>query len=112
MGVTFKVSPFSFDLLSGQPNPVAITWPGSVGLARITLEPARKDVENRISKDGPWAWFRLLDRAAVRRTNVPDRKRVNFTVGDRLAIFDLQSSSVLNPFALPALSKFSCPKSM
>ena len=128
--VTFQITPYGLDpkaravILeidgqqvgyrqgSGQPNPVAITWPGSVGLARITLEPARKDVENRISKDGPWAWFRLLDRAAVRRTNVTDRKRVNFTVGDRLAIFDLQSSSVLNPFALPALSKFSCPKSM
>lgn len=128
--VTFQITPYGLDpkaksvrleidgqvveyeQRSGQPNPVAITWPGSVGLARITLDPARNDVENRISKDGPWAWFRLLDRAAVRRTNVSDRKRVNFTIGDRLAIFDLQSSSVLNPFALPALSKFSCPKSM
>lgn len=96
----------------GQPNPVAVTWPGGVGLARIQFEPDRKNIESTLSRDGPWGWFRLLDAAEVRRTNVSDRKRVIFNVGGRIAIFQLQSGSVLNPFALPALSKFSCPKSM
>ena len=66
---------------SGAPTPVAITWPGSVGLARITLLPKKRDAENVMSRDGPWAWFRLLDAAEVRRTNVSDRRRVNFRVG-------------------------------
>ena len=96
----------------GQPNPVAVTWPGGVGLARIQFQPDRKNIESTLSRDGPWGWFRLLDAAEVRRTNVSDRKRVIFNVGGRIAIFQLQSGSVLNPFALPALSKFSCPKSM
>jgi type VI secretion system protein ImpL len=81
-----------------------------VGLARVTFEPQATNVENVLQKDGPWAWFRLLDAAEVRRTNVSDRKRVIFNVGGRIAIFQMQSGSVLNPFALPALSKFSCPK--
>ena len=97
---------------SGQPTPVAVTWPGSVGLARITLSPKKRDNENTMSRDGPWAWFRLLDSAEVRRTNVSDRRRVNFRIGGRLALFELQSGSVINPFALPAMAKFSCPKSM
>lgn len=97
---------------SGAPTPVAVTWPGSVGLARITLLPKKRDAENVMSRDGPWAWFRLLDAAEVRRTNVSDRRRVNFRVGGRLALFELQSGSVINPFALPAMAKFSCPKSM
>jgi len=97
---------------SGQPTPVAVTWPGSVGLARITLSPRKRDAENTMSRDGPWAWFRLLDAAEVRRTNVSDRRRVNFRVGGRLALFELQSGSVINPFALPAMGKFNCPKSM
>lgn len=97
---------------SGAPTPVAVTWPGSVGLARITLSPKKRDAENVMSRDGPWAWFRLLDAAEVRRTNVSDRRRVNFRVGGRLALFELQSGSVINPFALPAMAKFSCPKSM
>ncbi|MDU9006181.1 type VI secretion system membrane subunit TssM [Sedimentitalea todarodis] len=96
----------------GQPNPVAVTWPGSVGLARVTFQPAKKNIESTLSRDGPWGWFRLLDAAEVRRTNVSDRKRVIFNVGGRIAIFQLQSGSVINPFALPALAKFNCPKSM
>ncbi len=102
----------AFKQRSGQPNPVAVTWPGSVGLARLTLMPDKKNIENVLSRDGPWAWFRLLDAAEVRRTNVSDRKRVIFRVGGRLAMFQLQSGSVINPFALPALAKFSCPKSL
>jgi type VI secretion system protein ImpL len=102
----------SFAHRGGQPNPVAITWPGSVGLARVTFLPQKKKIENSLSRDGPWGWFRLLDAAEVRRTNVSDRKRVIFNVGGRISIFQLQSGSVINPFALPALAKFSCPKSM
>ena len=96
----------------GQPDPVGVTWPGSVGLARVTFQPNKKKIENSLSRNGPWAWFRLLDAAEVRRTNVSDRKRVIFNIGGRIAIFQLQSGSVINPFALPALAKFSCPKSM
>lgn len=92
------------------PKPVAITWPGAVGSARVILQPVVNNTSNAITRDGPWAWFRLLSAAEVRRTNVSDRSRVIFNVGGRIAIFQLQSGSVLNPFALPALSKFSCPK--
>ncbi|MGR3321332.1 MAG: type VI secretion system membrane subunit TssM [Pseudooceanicola sp.] len=93
------------------PKPFAITWPGSVGVARVTFQPVIQGSGNSLGRDGPWAWFRLLNAAEIRRTNVSDRSRVIFNVGGRIAIFQLQSGSVLNPFNLPALAKFSCPKS-
>lgn len=96
---------------SSAPTPVAINWPGSVGAARVLFSPAAANAGNSLSRDGPWAWLRLLSAAEIRRTNVSDRSRVIFNVGGRIAIFQLQSGSVLNPFALPALNKFSCPKS-
>ena len=102
----------AFKHRGGLPTPMAVTWPGTVGLARVSFEPARRNTESVLSRDGPWAWFRLLDAAEIRSLNVADRKRVNFIVGERLAIFDLQVSSVINPFALPALTKFSCPESL
>ena len=102
----------SFDQRSGQPAPTAVTWPGAVGAARVTFAPARNNIESVLDRSGPWGWFRLLDAAEVRRTNVSDRKRVIFNVGGRIAIFQMQSGSVLNPFALPALGKFACPKSL
>ncbi|MEO0912831.1 MAG: type VI secretion system membrane subunit TssM, partial [Pseudomonadota bacterium] len=100
-----------FNHRAGQPEPKAITWPGAVGLAKITMAPSLETTENAILKDGPWGWFRLLDRAEVRKTNASDRSRVIFNVGGRIAIFRMQSGSVLNPFTLPAISTFSCPKS-
>ncbi|MDT8857526.1 type VI secretion system membrane subunit TssM [Paracoccaceae bacterium Fryx2] len=101
----------AFKHSDGQPRPAAITWPGAVGLARVSFEPGESGSESTLSRDGPWAWYRLLDAAEIRKTNVSDRSRMIFNVGGRIAIFQMQSGSVLNPFALPALSKFSCPKS-
>ncbi|MEM8577372.1 MAG: type VI secretion system membrane subunit TssM [Pseudomonadota bacterium] len=94
------------------PKPVAVTWPGGVGSARIVMQPVVNNTSNAITQDGPWAWFRLLSRAEVRRTNVSDRVRVIFNVGGRQAIYIMQSGSVLNPFALPALRNFNCPSNL
>ena len=110
--VTLEVDGQKVEFSHGQlPTPLAVSWPGPVGLGRVVFEPSSKQVESVLSRDGPWAAFRLLDAAEVRRTNVSDRKRVVFNVGGRIAIFELQSGSVLNPFSLPALTKFKCPSS-
>lgn len=100
-----------FQHSQGAPKPTAIKWPGSVGVARVVFQPPVNNTGNAVTRDGPWGWFRLLNVAEIRRTNVSDRSRVIFNIGGRIAIFQLQSGSVLNPFNLPALSKFSCPKS-
>jgi type VI secretion system protein ImpL len=93
------------------PRPVAIRWPGPVGAARVTFTPEKRNSESAIVQNGTWAWFRMLDAAEVRNTNAPDRKRVIFNIGGRIAIFQMQSASALSPFSLAALSNFSCPKS-
>lgn len=101
----------AFAQSAGQPLPTAITWPGAVGVAQVTFNPPLNGGESAVTKDGPWGWFRLLDSAEVRATNAPDRKRVIFNVGGRIAIFQMQSGSVVNAFSLPAMSSFSCPSS-
>ena len=111
--VTLEIDgqPGQFKHSDGAPKPVAIKWPGSVGMARVVFQPPVDNIGNALTRDGPWGWFRLLNAAEIRRTNVSDRNRVIFNVGGRIAIFQLQSGSVLNPFNLPALSNFSCPTS-
>jgi type VI secretion system protein ImpL len=95
----------------GAPRPFASRWPGAVGATRVTFTPAKRNSESAITHNGSWAWFRMLDAAEVRNTNAPDRKRVIFNIGGRIAIFQMQSGSTLNPFTLKALGAFSCPKS-
>jgi len=112
-GITLEIDgqPVVFKHSDGQPRPGAIVWPGTVGLARVSFDPPASGSESTLSRDGPWAWYRLLDAAEIRKTNVSDRSRLIFNVGGRIAIFQMQSGSVLNPFNLPALGKFACPKS-
>lgn len=112
-GITLEVDgqAVEFKHSDGQPRPSAIVWPGTVGLARVAFNPEVSGSESTLSRDGPWAWYRLLDAATIRKTNVSDRSRLIFNVGGRIAIFQMQSGSVLNPFNLPALAKFVCPKS-
>ncbi len=128
--VTFQVTPYSLDPNAtivtlqidgqnvslqqggGQPLPTTVTWPGTVPAAQIGMSPMVEGQENVLVRDGSWGWFRLLDSAEVRATSVPDRKRLVFRVGGRLAMFDLQASSVINPFDLGALSTFVCPSSL
>ena len=93
------------------PKPTAINWPGQVGEARIVFQPPKGGRANAVTRDGPWAWLRLLNAAELRKTNVSDRNRVIFSVGGRIAIYNMQSGSILNPFALKALSDFRCPES-
>lgn len=127
--VTFQITPFALDPqaqtvtleIDGQRTtfghrdgavpPLAVSWPGDIGLAGVRFDPQAQGVQNMLARDGPWAWFRLLDGAEVRRTSVADRSRVIFNVGGRFALYDLQAGSVLNPFNLPALRNFSCPQS-
>lgn len=97
----------------GPPQVTALTWPGQAGgRTRVAFSPTRSDIESSIDRDGPWAWFRLLDTAEVRRTNVSDRNRVIFNVGGRIAIFQLRAGSALNPFTVTALDSFRCPSSL
>jgi type VI secretion system protein ImpL len=111
--VTLEVDGVSAKLSQGegQPPPTGVVWPGPAGFGRITFDPPLPGAENSLRKDGPWGWFRLLDAAEIRNTDVEGRRRVIFKVGGRLAIFLLQTDSALNPFALPSLYKFTCPKS-
>ncbi|TMM54139.1 type VI secretion system membrane subunit TssM [Sulfitobacter sabulilitoris] len=101
----------SFQHRDGTPRPFAIRWPGPVGAARVTFTPEQRNSESVILRNGPWSWFRMLDAAEVRNTNAPDRKRVIFNLGGRIAIFQMQSGTAINPFTLRALGEFSCPKS-
>ena len=59
------------------------------------------------SRQGPWAWFRLLDQARVERDN-DNRLRLTFTAGGRSMRVILDAASSRNPFGTNALAGFSC----
>ncbi|WP_425093577.1 type VI secretion system membrane subunit TssM [Tropicimonas sp. S265A] len=95
-----------------QISPAALKWPGQVGLGRISFFPPSNTIENELTRDGPWGWFRLLSSAEVRDTEASEKKRVIFKVGGLIAIYEMRMGSAFNPFTLDALSSFQCPDSL
>ncbi len=89
-------------------------WPGQGGktLVRVTITPAAGSNATVTEKDGAWALLRLLDTARVVPSGEPDKFRLIFTAPAGSATFELNASSVRNPFTLPALRSFRCPATL
>ena len=98
----------------GPPRPVEMQWPGA-GAAkqvRVAFSPPVAGQASNLTVDGPWSWFRLLDKASTPSGRRGDRFPVTFTVGGRSATFEVRASSVMNPFTLKELEGFRCPGSL
>jgi len=63
-----------------------------------------------ITIDGPWAWFRLLDRSTVTPMAAADQFEITFDVDGRKVYYELRAASSLNPFKLRELERFQCPE--
>jgi type VI secretion system protein ImpL len=113
-----KVAQISIDIAGqtltwnhGPPEGAWFDWPGKGGktLVRVTMTPANGGQGQVTDKDGPWALLRLLDTARIVPSGQPDQFRIVFSGGGGTATFDLNASSVNNPFTLGALRSFHCP---
>ena len=106
--VDISGSTLTFD--HGPSESQSFTWPsnGKNGV-RVTMIAASGGAETIISKDGPWALLRLLDAAHVIPSGQPDKFQLVFSSPAGTAAFDLNASSVRNPFTLSAFRSFHCP---
>ena len=125
--VTFDLKPIALDpnaqqvslMVDGQElvyahgpqQTTSLKWPKG-GSSFVRFLPEMEGRTNLRQKDGPWGWFRLLDSAEVRRTNVADQTRVVFNVGGRIAVFQMRAGSAINPFSSKAVRRFRCPNSL
>jgi type VI secretion system protein ImpL len=130
IGVKFQLVPVSLDpglasvslevgarRVSYAHGPVeasTVQWPAADGntLVRLTLTPANGGPATIVENNGPWALLHVLDGATVTPSGQPDRFRVTFGGAGGQAVFELNASSVHNPFTLPALRAFRCPSGL
>lgn len=96
----------------GPTRPVELNWPGTgVPSASLAFFPEIAGETNGIYLSGPWSLFRILEKARMTKTKLPDQYKVTFTLGNRFATFNLMAYSVNNPFSVKLLNDFTCPKS-
>ncbi len=94
----------------GPTESTSFQWPGADGktLVRVTMTPT-DGAETDTAFDDSWALLHLLDNARVIPSGQPDRFRIVFSSPAGSATFQLNASSVRNPFTLSALRAFRCP---
>ncbi len=65
-----------------------------------------------LAADGPWAWFRLIDKGSIQKTSTQDRFRVKFSIKGLSASYEIRAGSVINPFLNQELRMMGCPESL
>lgn len=95
-----------FEYRHGPQQSSSMVWPGgAVGQAAIVFEAGGSGPS--VVRQGPWAWFRLLDQAQVKPVS-DTRLNLTFTAGGRAMEVVLDAASVRNPFVRNELAGFRC----
>lgn len=96
----------NFEYRHGPQQARPMTWPGQAGQASFSFDAVSGPIPG-VAKQGPWAWFRLLEAGRLEREN-DSRYRVSFTAGEKTMRLRLDAASSRNPFGLDALAGFRC----
>jgi type VI secretion system protein ImpL len=109
--VSIEVAGQRLSYAHGPSEPTAMQWPASNGATqvRLTMTPTGGGPATGFSNAGPWALLRLIDAAHVEPSGQPDKFHITFRSPAGLAEFELDASSVRNPFTLTAIRAFRCP---
>ncbi len=93
------------------PQVVIFQWPGPIGLgaASLTFLPAVPGRADPPAKTGAWALFRLLGTAKITRAG--DALTARFNASGYEAAYQINVTTLPNPFTLAALREFRCPTS-
>ena len=111
---TLDLSGQQINYRHGPARTSAMEWPGELsedGYVRAVFERVGAGSFS-ITKDGPWAWFKLLDASTVDRLRSRDKLMVTFETAGLKARYQLVASSVANPFSNNELRKFRCPRQL
>lgn len=94
--------------------PMAVQWPGPKGSnqVRIQLTPPSTSGASGQVVDGPWALFRVMEKAQLESTGVPEKFLVTFNLENRRARFEVTTNSVQSPLRVRELQEFSCPEGL
>ncbi|HEX8756980.1 MAG TPA: type VI secretion IcmF C-terminal domain-containing protein, partial [Steroidobacteraceae bacterium] len=96
----------SFQYAHGPVRSVAMQWPGASGQAAFEFDSPGGPIPGPAFQ-GPWAWFRLLDRARITPLS-GSRYRATFTAGGKSMTVILDAASIRNPFGKDVVAGFRC----
>jgi type VI secretion system protein ImpL len=108
--VTINLNGQSLHDKRGSRNLSTFEWPGNSNdpKAQISLHMVNGQ-DAQISLQGPWAWFRLLDRAKVKSLKNPKKYLLAFNIDGNAARYQLTAAHIINPFISGIVDQFHLP---
>lgn len=109
----FEINGTKLEHAFGIDQPKDFQWPGSSladGSASVAIFPEIEGGNWGVGFKGPWSLFKLFERGGMSQTG--DQLTVRFVIGGREVAYRVKVGSLENPFTLPALRNFQCPKSL
>jgi type VI secretion system protein ImpL len=94
--------------------PTAVQWPGSKGSNQVRIQlspPAVVGASGQVA-DGPWALFRVMEKAQLENSGLPEKFFVTFNIENRRTRFEVTTNSVQSPLRVRELQEFSCPEGL
>ncbi|MDI5987543.1 type VI secretion system membrane subunit TssM [Halomonas sp. M4R5S39] len=96
-------------------NRVSMIWPNALrggNESRVTLVPSRVNRSPRsLTRDGAWAWFRLLDEAEITSASERDLE-LRFHVDGGSMRYRLHANGSRNPFTRPLVAGYRLPTAL
>ena len=111
-GAEFEINGIKLESIQGIVTPREFTWPGQLsdGTASISILPEIDNSVSAIAEKGAWALYKLFEKGGMSKSG--DALSVRYVIGGREVSYQVKVGSLSNPFALPALRRFTCPKSL
>jgi type VI secretion system protein ImpL len=97
-----------FSAAPGAQSAAQFQLPSGKGVGQVRLDVTPASARASLRTDGPWAWYRMLDKATVEPTPQGERYKVTFDIDGRKAVLEMTASSVVNPFRRSVLEQFRC----
>lgn len=105
--VLFEIDGQTIEYRHGPERTIPVVWPGpSPGAAAVSFEDRSGGRPNQVYQ-GPWAWFRLLERGNVQRQS-DVRYLATWQAGGHDASMTVEATSIRNPLADNSLRQFRC----
>jgi type VI secretion system protein ImpL len=89
-------------------RPVAIVLPSGKGGGLVRFD-ATPPLHTAPRSEGPWAWFRMIDKGSLQAGAQAERYLLAFDLDGHRVSYRLTASSVVNPFRRETLEGFRCP---
>ena len=94
----------------GPKLPKSLSWPGDTANGVRLLFEDINETEHKKTYSGDWAFFKVLDGAAITNSGRINVFYVTFDVSDRKVEYELSATSARNPLSKGWLRQYQCPR--